>query len=79
MSKPKGAIEVNIDRCKGCELCIPACPTNVLLMAHEVNGKGYHYAYMENPELCTGCSNCGIICPDGAITVYRMKPAERPI
>ena len=76
MAKIKGAIVVDIDRCKGCELCIVSCPTDVLLMTHEVNGKGYHYAYMENPDNCTGCSNCGIMCPDGAITVYRIKSEE---
>jgi 2-oxoglutarate ferredoxin oxidoreductase subunit delta len=42
-------------------------------MERKVNGKGYHFAYMENPEECTGCNNCAIICPDGAISVYRMK------
>lgn len=73
MSKVIGAVEVDIDGCKGCELCVVACPLNVLLMSHEVNLKGYHYAYMENPENCTGCTNCGVICPDGAITVYRLK------
>jgi 2-oxoglutarate ferredoxin oxidoreductase subunit delta len=73
MSKNRGAIEVDVQRCKGCELCVDACPTQVLAMNENVNGKGYNYAYMENPEKCTGCSNCGIICPDGVISVYRVK------
>jgi 2-oxoglutarate ferredoxin oxidoreductase subunit delta len=38
-----------------------------------VNGKGYHFAYMEKPDDCTGCVNCAIVCPDGVITVYRKK------
>jgi 2-oxoglutarate ferredoxin oxidoreductase subunit delta len=42
-------------------------------MAPIVNGKGYRYAYMENPENCTGCANCALVCPDGVITVYRKK------
>ncbi len=73
MAKVKGAIVVDIKRCKGCELCIEACPTNVIKMETKVNGKGYHYAYMEYPELCTGCVNCAIVCPDSVITVYRTK------
>lgn len=73
MAKLKGAVEINTERCKGCELCVPSCPTEVLGMAKEVNSKGYHYAYMANPESCTGCTNCAIICPDGVISVYRVK------
>ncbi|MBN2524006.1 MAG: ferredoxin family protein [Bacteroidales bacterium] len=73
MAKVRGAIVIDIEKCKGCELCLHACPTDVIRMAPEVNGKGYHYAYMENPDDCTGCANCGIVCPDGVITVYRKK------
>ena len=73
MAKVKGAIVVDIERCKGCEVCIASCPTQVISMSPVVNGKGYRYAYMERPEECTGCANCGIVCPDGVISVYRVK------
>jgi len=73
MAKAKGAIVVDVERCKGCEVCMVNCPTDVIEMTGEVNGKGYHYAYMKNPEDCTGCTNCAIVCPDGVITVYRVK------
>ncbi len=73
MAKVRGAIVVDVQKCKGCGVCIPACPTSVIELAKEVNGKGYHYAYMEHPDECTGCSNCAIVCPDGVITVYRVK------
>ena len=69
----KGAIVVDKDRCKGCEVCVGACPQHVIAMQKDVNRKGYHYAYMKNPEACTGCSNCAIVCPDGVISVYRAK------
>ncbi len=73
MAKVRGAIVVDNEKCKGCEVCISACPSNVILMSPEVNIKGYHFAYMEHPEDCTGCSNCAIVCPDGVISVYRVK------
>ena len=73
MAKVKGAIKVDVEKCKGCNLCVVACPTNVLALAKEVNGKGYNYAFMANPEACTGCANCGLVCPDSVIEVYRIK------
>lgn len=73
MAKVRGAIKVEVELCKGCNLCVVACPTKVLALAREVNGKGYNYAYMANPEACTGCANCGLVCPDSVIEVYRIK------
>ncbi|MFW5756818.1 MAG: 4Fe-4S dicluster domain-containing protein [Tangfeifania sp.] len=73
MAKVKGAVVVDIEECKGCELCVDACPENVLALHREVNNKGYHYSYMENPDACIGCANCGVVCPDTCITVYRVK------
>jgi 2-oxoglutarate ferredoxin oxidoreductase subunit delta len=73
MAKVKGTIIVDVEKCKGCDLCVHACPTNVIRLAADVNGKGYHFAYMETPEACTGCTNCALVCPDSVITVYRLK------
>ncbi len=73
MAKVKGRIVVDVERCKGCAVCVGACPTEVIDLATEVNAKGYHYAYMANADACTGCTNCAVVCPDGVITVYRIK------
>lgn len=73
MAKVKGSIVVDIDRCKGCEICMVSCPTGTIAMSKEVNDKGYNYAYPANPDTCIGCANCAIVCPDGVITVYRTK------
>lgn len=73
MAKIRGAIVVDVEKCKGCELCAIACPANVIQLANEVNGKGYRYAHMAKPEACIGCSSCALVCPDSCITVYRAK------
>jgi 2-oxoglutarate ferredoxin oxidoreductase subunit delta len=73
MAKVKGAIVVDTERCKGCEVCIDSCKPAIISMSDKVNGRGYHYACLTDRDACTGCINCGIICPDGVITVYRYK------
>ncbi len=73
MAKVKGAIIVDFEKCKGCEICVVSCPADVIEMTKEVNSKGYHVAYSAKPDDCTGCANCAIVCPDGVITVYRQK------
>ena len=65
MAKIKGAVVVNTERCKGCNLCVVACPSDVL--------EGYHYVYMKNPDACIGCASCGLVCPDGCLTIYKVK------
>ncbi|HBF06272.1 MAG TPA: ferredoxin [Prevotella sp.] len=73
MSKIKGAIVVDTERCKGCALCVVACPHDVIALAKKVNVHGYRYVEAANADACVGCSSCGIVCPDGCITVYRKK------
>lgn len=73
MPKIYGAVTVDEERCKGCNLCVVACPTDTLsLKTQEVNDRGYHFAYMSNPETCIGCSACATVCPDACIEVYRV-------
>ncbi len=64
---------VDTERCKGCQLCIIACPQKVIALANKVNLHGYPYVEAVNEEACVGCASCGIVCPDGCITVYRKK------
>ncbi|TVQ11781.1 MAG: 4Fe-4S dicluster domain-containing protein [Bacteroidetes bacterium] len=68
----RGDVVIDIEKCKGCEVCVSVCPQEVLALAPEVNKKGYHYSVKVNSD-CTGCTNCAIVCPDAVITVYREK------
>jgi 2-oxoglutarate ferredoxin oxidoreductase subunit delta len=68
----KGSVTIDQVKCKGCELCIVACPFDVLELSKEVNARGYHFA-ISNETGCTACMNCGVVCPDGVITVYQLK------
>ncbi|MCX6156276.1 MAG: 4Fe-4S binding protein [Candidatus Kapabacteria bacterium] len=70
MAKAIGDVVIDIERCKGCELCIEACPEETLGLTHVINSKGYHYAITIN-STCTGCVNCALVCPEGIIKVYR--------
>ena len=65
----RGTIVIHAERCKACELCVPACPPGVLRMSDATNEKGFRL-----PELtpgCTGCMACLLVCPDFVFDVYR--------
>jgi len=74
----RGTVVINKELCKGCDLCIDACPPNVLVMTkHDVNARGYHYPLLLAG--CTGCKACSQICPDFVFQVYKFdKPIELP-
>lgn len=72
----KGRIEIDIVKCKGCELCAQACKENVITLSSELNIKGYRYMIANNDN-CTGCVNCALVCPDAVITVYRTSPKKK--
>ena len=74
MSKMKGAIVIDTNMCKGCGLCVVACPMKILELApKKVNHRGYPYIHVVDEEKCTGCTSCAIVCPDSCISVYRKK------
>jgi 2-oxoglutarate ferredoxin oxidoreductase subunit delta len=68
----RGSVYIDENRCKGCGLCVDACPQHVLnLSTDRFNAKGYRPVELIEPEGCTGCTICAIICPDVVFTVYR--------
>ncbi|MEW6508987.1 MAG: ferredoxin family protein [Bacteroidota bacterium] len=79
MAKVKGDIIVDIEKCKGCELCAAACPQESLELSRKLNSKGYHYI-VRIEDNCTGCTNCALVCPEGIIKVYRkLNKKKEPV
>jgi 2-oxoglutarate ferredoxin oxidoreductase subunit delta len=74
--RTRGTVMIDVEACKGCDLCIDACKPAVLVMTtYERNQRGYRY-----PELlagCTACRACAQVCPDFVFQVWKFdEPAE---
>lgn len=67
----RGAVQIDGDECKGCGLCVEACPPKVISLSAGLNHYGYRTASYAGAG-CTGCGICFLACPEpGAITVLR--------
>jgi 2-oxoglutarate ferredoxin oxidoreductase subunit delta len=65
-------------RCKGCELCVAACPKGVLARdLTVVNQLGYHPIRLIDPEHCTSCAFCARVCPDAVFIVFAPPRRRR--
>ena len=70
----RGMLRVDEQECKGCGLCMEACPPKAIQMSERLNRYGYRTA-MYVGKGCTGCGICFLACPEpGAITVLRRIP-----
>ncbi|SKA12466.1 4Fe-4S binding protein [Selenihalanaerobacter shriftii] len=64
-------VKFSQDRCKGCELCTTVCPKDIVVMADEINIKGFHPAAVTDVDECIACGFCANICPDVVIEVFK--------
>ncbi|MCL2878662.1 MAG: 4Fe-4S binding protein [Treponema sp.] len=69
----KGKVEINRELCKGCYLCVRACPMKVLEIDKELNSSGSYPSKSVHGEKCIACGNCYQVCPDVCIRVYELE------
>lgn len=67
---------INVDYCKGCNICTYICPKSVYAKSHNISERGYFVPVVAAPEKCfnhsrTGkmiCELCVLSCPEQAIS-----------
>jgi NAD-dependent dihydropyrimidine dehydrogenase PreA subunit len=55
-------LELDIEKCNGCRMCMIVCPHPVFEMENKK-------AVIRRRDLCMECGACAKNCPEGAITV----------
>jgi 2-oxoglutarate ferredoxin oxidoreductase subunit delta len=69
-----GPLDIATDRCKGCELCVGACPRHILELDRRiVNALGYNPVHLLDAAPCTSCALCARVCPDAVFSVYAPR------
>ena len=64
-------IVIEADKCKGCSLCVTACPNKCIDISTGLNKRGSHPALFKSPDSCTGCGFCYLVCPEACIEVHK--------
>jgi 2-oxoglutarate ferredoxin oxidoreductase subunit delta len=72
----RGKVEIDRELCKGCLLCVRACPLKLLEADTTINASGSYPSKVVNPEKCIACGNCYEVCPDVCIRVFELEGAE---
>ena len=71
---PLGKVNIDMERCKGCGVCVHVCPKQVLALQKSVlNQAGHTPVAMAHPEACIGCAQCALMCPDQVLEVEREE------
>jgi len=66
-------VRILTEYCKGCELCVAACPNGILEMSDDLTELGVRPARPKAGAECTGCTLCYQVCPDAAIEIWEVE------
>ena len=74
MAKTKKQFKIFIDEefCKGCDICVELCPTDVFLISEQINSLGYYVPIPAFLGKCNGCKICELICPEMAVILEQV-------
>lgn len=65
-------VTFDINLCKGCGLCVSACPKKIIALSKDVlNNGGHHPAEITDSKQCIACAMCAMMCPDVVIKVEK--------
>ncbi|MBU1238949.1 4Fe-4S binding protein [Myxococcota bacterium] len=62
--KNVSTLELTVDKCNGCSMCLNVCPHAVLVLKDR-------RAFIARPDACMECGACVLNCEQGALTVNR--------
>jgi 2-oxoglutarate ferredoxin oxidoreductase subunit delta len=67
-----GKVSFREERCKGCALCVEACPKQIIRLSERFNAGWFNPAECTDEGACTACGFCARMCPDAVIEVRRV-------
>jgi len=70
-------VKIDIEKCKGCKLCIYYCPKKLIKESKKLNKRGiYVVEFDDSKNECLGCRQCAIMCPESAIEIIDNEIKE---
>lgn len=70
----KGEVVIDEELCQGCGYCTKFCSQECLtITGDKFTPQGYLTPSFVNVDECTACGICAMLCPPGAITVYKYR------